>query len=95
MKEHPTKTDDELKTTFPDAMMGEMLKLKGLIVKADDVKNSPYSYQKKVYGYFKADRRYKDVNGEEFFISNNWNITNIQSIIDFALQQGWSINLQK
>lgn len=95
MKEHPNKTFDELKTTFPDAMMGEMLKLKGLIVKADDVKNSPYSYQKKVYGYFKADRRYKDVNGEEFFISNNWNITNIQSIIDFALQQGWSINLQK
>jgi hypothetical protein len=72
-------------------MMGNSLKLIGLIVKEDDVKNAPYNYQKKAYGYFKPERRYKDVNGVDFFVSNYWNITNIQNIIDFAEQQGWII----
>ena len=91
MKEHPNLSYEELKDIFPDSMMGNSLKLKGLIVKEDDVKNAPYSYQKKAYGYFKPERRYKDVNGVDFFVSNNWNITNIQNIIDFAKQQGWII----
>lgn len=95
MKEHPNLSYDELKATFPDSMMGNALKLIGLIVKEEDVKNAPYSYQKKAYGFFKADRRYKDVNGTEFFVSNYWNITNIQNIIDFAEQQGWRIEIQK
>lgn len=91
MKEHPNLSYEELKDIFPDSMMGNSLKLKGLIVKEDDVKNAPYSYQKKAYGYFRPERRYKDVNGVDFFVSNNWNITNIQNIIDFAKQQGWII----
>lgn len=91
MKEHPNLSYEELKDIFPDSMMGNSLKLIGLIVKEDDVKNAPYNYQKKAYGYFKPDRRYKDVNGVDFFVSNNWNITNIQNIIDFAKQQGWII----
>ena len=91
MKEHPNLSYEELKDIFPDSMMGNSLKLIGLIVKEDDVKNAPYSYQKKAYGYFRPDRRYKDVNGVDFFVSNNWNITNIQNIIDFAKQQGWII----
>lgn len=91
MKEHPNLSFEELKDIFPDSMMGNSLKLIGLIVKEDDVKNAPYSYQKKAYGYFKPERRYKDVNGVDFFVSNNWNITNIQNIIDFAKQQGWII----
>ncbi len=94
MDENQDFTFEDLKATFPDSMMGNALKLIGFIVKADDVKNAPYSYQKKAYGYFKAERRYKDVNGEEFFVSNNWNITNIQNIIDFAKQQGWTIEKQ-
>lgn len=95
MKENANLSYDELKAIFPDSMMGNSLKLKGLIVRAEDVKNAPYSYQKKAYGFFKAERRYKDVNGVEFFVSNYWNITNIQSIIDFAEQQGWKIEIQK
>ena len=95
MKEHPNLTFDDLRTIFPDSMMGDTLKLIGLIVKAEDVKNAPYTYQKKAYGFFKAERRYKDVNGTEFFVSNYWNITNIQSIIDFAKQQGWSVEPQE
>lgn len=91
MKEHPNLSYKELKDIFPDSMMGNSLKLIGLIVKEDDVKNAPYSYQKKAYGYFKPERRYKDVNGVDFFVSNYWNITNIQNIIDFAKQQGWII----
>ena len=91
MKEHPNLSFDEIKEIFPDSMMGNSLKLIGLIVKDEDVKNAPYSYQKKAYGFFKAERRYKDVNGVEFFVSNYWNITNIQNIIDFAEQQGWTI----
>ena len=91
MKEHPNLSYEELKDIFPDSMLGNSLKLIGLIVKEDDVKNAPYSYQKKAYGYFKPERRYKDVNGVDFFVSNNWNITNIQNIIDFAKQQGWII----
>ena len=95
MKEHSNLSYNELKATFPDSMMGNSLKLIGLIVKADDVKNAPYSYQKKAYGFFKAGRRYKDINGTDFFVSNNWNITNIQSIIEFAERQGWRIEIQK
>ena len=94
MKEHKNLTFKELKEIFPDSMMGGQLKLIGLIVKAEDVEKAPYSYKKKAYGYFKAERRYKDSNGIEFFVSNYWNITNIQSIIDFASQQGWSVEFQ-
>ena len=91
IKEHPNLSYEELKEIFPDSLMGNSLKLIGLIVKEEDVRNAPYSYQKKAYGYFKAERRYKDVNGVEFFVSNYWNIKNIQNIIDFAEQQGWKI----
>ncbi|WP_051655822.1 MULTISPECIES: AAA family ATPase [unclassified Bacteroides] len=91
MKEHPNLSYEELKDIFPDSMMGNSLKLIGLIVKEEDVKNAPYSYQKKAYGYFKPERRYKDINGVDFFVSNYWNITNIKNIIDFAKQQGWII----
>lgn len=91
MKLHPEMSFDELKEVFPDSMMGDKLKLIGLIVKAKDVEQTNYSYRKKAYGYFKKERKYKDVNGVEFFVSNYWNITNIQAIIDFAEAQGWEI----
>ena len=54
MREHPKFSFEELKTTFPDSMMGNELKLLGFIVKEKDVENSVYSYKKKAYGYFKA-----------------------------------------
>ncbi len=95
IKEHPNLSFEDLKRTFPDSMMGDNLKLIGLIVKAEDVKKAPYSYQKKAYGFFKADRRYQDNNGTDFFVSNYWNITNIQNIIDFAKEQGWNVESHK
>ena len=91
---HPEITFDELKKVFPDSMMGDKLKIIGFIVKAKDVQQTNYSYQKKAYGYFKKERKYKDANGVEFFVSNYWNITNIQSIIDFAEEQGWEIKVK-
>lgn len=93
IKEHPDIKFDTLKETFPDSMMGDKLKLIGLIVKAKDVQQASYSYQKKAYGYFKKERKYKDADGVEFFVSNYWNITNIQSIIDFATEQGWEVKV--
>lgn len=93
--EHPEYTFDQLKETFPDSMMGSSLKLLGLLVKTKDLKDAPYSYQKKVYGYYKSDRKKTSGDGVEFCISNNWNITNIQSIIDFANNQGWEVKVNK
>ena len=85
----------EIKETFPDSMMGNKLKLYGLIVTEKDIADASYSYKKKAYGCFKADRHYKSSDGVEFYISNYWNITNIQSIIDFAEQQGWNVKANK
>lgn len=93
--EHPEYTFDQLKETFPDSMMGSNLKLLGLLVKTKDLENAPYNYQKKVYGYYKSDRKKTSGDGVEFCISNNWNITNIQSIIDFANNQGWEVKVNK
>lgn len=93
MSEHPNFTFEELKTKFPDTMMGDK-SLIGLIVRVEDVEKAPYSYKKKAYGFFKANRKYKDVDGVEFYVSNWWDITNVQHIIDFAEQQGWSVEIQ-
>ena len=88
-------TYQSIKDTFPDSMMGNQLKLRGLIVTENDIADAPYSYKKKAYGFFKAERHYKSSDGVEFYISNNWNITNIQSIIDFAEKQGWKVETIK
>lgn len=88
-------TYQSIKDTFPDSMMGNQLKLRGLIVTENDIADAPYSYKKKVYGFFKAERHYKSSDGVEFYISNYWDITNIQSIIDFAEKQGWKVETIK
>ncbi len=90
-RENPDFTFDQLKQEFPDSMMGDKLKLLGLIVKAKDLEHAPYSYQKKAYGFFKKGRKYTSGDGIEYCISNYWNITNIQSIIDYAVEKGWSV----
>lgn len=92
LSENKELTYQLIKETFPDSLMGNQLKLRGLIVSEKDIADAPYSYKKKAYGCFKADRHYKSSDGVEFYISNNWNITNIQSIIDFAKKQGWTVN---
>lgn len=94
LNEHPNFSYEQIKETFPDSMIGQPLKALGLVVREIDLKNAPYSYQKKVYGYFNKDRKKVSSDGVEFFISNNWNITNIQSIIDFARSQGWIVSTE-
>ena len=95
LSEHEEMTYQSIKDTFPDSMMGNQLKLRGLIVTENDIADAPYSYKKKAYGCFKAERHYKSSDGVEFYISNYWNITNIQSIIDFAEKQGWKVETIK
>lgn len=75
-------------------MMGDKLKLLGLIVKAKDLEHAPYSYQKKAYGFFKKGRKYISSDGIEYCVSNYWNITNIQSIIDYAVEKGWDVTAE-
>lgn len=93
-RENPDITFDQLKQEFPDTMMGDKLKLLGLIVKAKDLEHAPYSYQKKAYGFFKKGRKYTSGDGIEFCVSNYWNITNIQSIIDYAVEKGWDVTAE-
>ena len=95
LSEHEEMTYQSIKDTFPDSMMGNQLKLRGLIVTENDIADAPYSYKKKAYGFFKAERHYKSSDGVEFYISNYWDITNIQSIIDFAEKQGWKVETIK
>ncbi|MCM1141507.1 MAG: hypothetical protein NC453_23295, partial [Muribaculum sp.] len=95
VSEHPEYTFDQIKETFPDSMMGPTLKLIGLIVKGKDLKDAPYSYQKKAYGFFNSSRKMTSSDGIEYYISNYWNITNIQSIIDFAKAQGWEVTIDE
>ena len=93
-RENPDITFDQLKQEFPDTMMGDKLKLLGLIVKAKDLEHAPYSYQKKAYGFFKKGRKYISSDGIEYCVSNYWNITNIQSIIDYAVEKGWDVTAE-
>ena len=93
-RENPDITFDQLKQEFPDTMMGDKLKLLGLIVKAKDLEHAPYSYQKKAYGFFKKGRKYTSGDGIEYCVSNYWNITNIQSIIDYAVEKGWDVTAE-
>lgn len=93
-RENPDITFDQLKQEFPDTMMGDKLKLLGLIVKAKDLEHAPYSYQKKAYGFFRKGRKYTSGDGIEFCVSNYWNITNIQSIIDYAVEKGWDVTAE-
>ena len=93
-RENPDYTFEQLKQEFPDTMMGDKLKLLGLIVKAKDLEHAPYSYQKKAYGFFKKGRKYTSGDGIEYCVSNYWNITNIQSIIDYAVEKGWDVTVE-
>lgn len=93
-RKNPDITFDQLKQEFPDTMMGDKLRLLGLIVKAKDLEHAPYSYQKKAYGFFKKGRKYISSDGIEYCVSNYWNITNIQSIIDYAVEKGWDVTAE-
>ena len=95
LKEHPKMKYSEIKETFPDSMLGKDLKLIGLIVTRQEIENSVESYKKKAYGFYKKDRKFYSSDGVEFYVSNWWNITNIDSIIKFAKEQGWTVETIK
>ena len=85
LKEHPKMKYSEIKETFPDSMLGKELKLIGLIVTRQEIiENAIERYKQRAYGFYKKDRKFYSSDGVEFYLSNWWNITNIDSIIKFA-----------
>lgn len=95
LKEHPEMKYSEIKETFPDSMLGKELKLKGLIVTHQEIENAIERYKQRAYGFYKKDRKFYSSDGVEFYVSNWWNITNIDSIIQFAKEQGWTVEPTK
>lgn len=95
LKEHPEMKYSEIKETFPDSMIGKDLKLLGLIITRQEIENAGESYKQRAYGFDKKDRKFYSSDGVEFYVSNWWNITNIDSIIKFAKEQGWTIETTK
>lgn len=95
LKEHPEMKYSEIKETFPDSMLGKELKLKGLIVTRQEIENAIETYKQRAYGFYKKDRKFYSFDGVEFYVSNWWNITNIDSIIKFAKEQGWTVETTK
>ena len=94
LKEHSEMKYSEIKETFPDSMLGKKLKLIGLIVTRQEIENAAESYKQKAYGFYKK-RKFYSSDGVEFYVSNWWNITNIDSIIQFAKEQGWTVEPTK
>ena len=94
LKEHSEMKYSEIKETFPDSMLGKKLKLIGLIVTRQEIENAAESYKQKAYGFYKK-RKFYSSDGVEFYVSNWWNITNIDSIIKFAKEQGWTVETIK
>ena len=96
LKEHPEMKYSEIKETFPDSMLGKELKLIGLIVTRQEIiENAIERYKQRAYGFYKKDRKFYSSDGVEFYVSNWWNITNIDSIIKFAKEQGWTVETTK
>ena len=95
LNEHPEMKYSEIKETFPDTMLGKNLKLIGLIVTRQEIDNTVEGNKKRAYGFYKKDRKFYSSDGVEFYVSNWWNITNIDSIIQFAKEQGWTVELIK
>lgn len=95
LNEHPEMKYSEIKETFPDTMLGKNLKLIGLIVTRQEIDNTVEGNKKRAYGFYKKDRKFYSSDGVEFYVSNWWNITNIDSIIQFAKEQGWTVEVIK
>lgn len=95
LNEHPEMKYSEIKETFPDSMLGKDLKLIGLIVTRQEIDNTVEGNKKRAYGFYKEDRKFYSSDGVEFYVNNWWNITNIDSIIQFAKEQGWTVEVIK
>lgn len=79
---HKDLTFDLIKQTFPDSMLKDVPG-PGLIVK-EGVDLGSYSR------YYKSG--YTSSDGINYLIYKQWTLKNIQSIIEFAKEQGWSVD---
>lgn len=82
LSEHKELSYEEIKTTFPDSMLGKIPHAR-LIVEASENLQSYSRYYTGIY---------KTSDNKEFKIYKQWTRGNIQNMIDFAKQQGWSVN---
>ena len=84
LSEHKELNYEEIKTTFPDSMLGKISHAR-LIVEASENLQSYSRYYTGIY---------KTSDNKEFKIYKQWTRGNIQNMIDFANQQGWSVNIE-
>lgn len=84
LSEHKELNYEEIKTTFPDSMLGKISHAR-LIVEASENLQSYSRYYTGIY---------KTSDNREFKIYKQWTRGNIQNMIDFANQQGWSVNIE-
>ncbi len=84
LKAHPELNFSDIKKTFPDTMLGSVGS-KGLIVENDKDFGSYIRYYA---------QGFKSSDGVEFKIFKQWTVNNIQSIIDFAKAQGWTVEVK-
>lgn len=84
LSEHKELSYEEIKTTFPDSMLGKIPHAR-LIVEASENLQSYSRYYTGIY---------KTSDNKEFKIYKQWTKGNIQNMIDFAKQQGWSVNIE-
>ena len=84
LSEHKELSYEEIKTTFPDSMLGKIPHAR-LIVEASENLQSYSRYYTGIY---------KTSDNKEFKIYKQWTRGNIQNMIDFAKQQGWSVNIE-
>ena len=84
LSEHKELSYEEIKTTFPDSMLGKISHAR-LIVEASENLQSYSRYYTGIY---------KTSDNKEFKIYKQWTRGNIQNMIDFANQQGWSVNIE-
>lgn len=84
LSEHKELSYEEIKTTFPDSMLGKIPHAR-LIVEASENLQSYSRYYTGIY---------KTSDNKEFKIYKQWTRVNIQNMIDFAKQQGWSVNIE-
>ena len=82
LSEHPEATFEQIKQTFPDNLTAGVPN-KGLIVEL--------TIDLASYGRYYANRQYRSADGIEYRIFKQWTIRNIDNIIAFAKNQGWSI----
>jgi hypothetical protein len=82
LAEHSDATFEEIKNTFPDRMLGEVSS-RGLIVEESKPLDS--------YSRYYTSEIFTSSDGVSFRIFKQWIVVNIGNIIDFAKDQGWSV----